>query len=85
MGNSNTKSVRQHRDRQRAAGLRPVRMWLPDTSTPEFAAQVAHAIAVAKAADDAMSTDERAEWEFWESLAFEDLPPAPAFRLPDEA
>ena len=31
--------VRAHRSRQRAKGLRPVTFWLPDTRTPEFAAE----------------------------------------------
>ena len=32
--------VARHRARMRAAGLRPVQFWVPDTSSPEFAAQV---------------------------------------------
>jgi hypothetical protein len=31
--------VRAHRARLRAQGLRPVTLWLPDTRSPEFAAQ----------------------------------------------
>lgn len=34
---ANNKLVR-HRERLRAAGLRPVHFWVPDTCTPEFAA-----------------------------------------------
>jgi hypothetical protein len=30
----------RHRERLRAAGLRPVQFWVPDTRTPEFAALV---------------------------------------------
>ena len=30
----------RHRERMRAAGLRPVQFWVPDTRTPEFAALV---------------------------------------------
>ena len=30
----------RHRERMRAAGLRPVQFWVPDTRTPEFAARV---------------------------------------------
>ena len=37
-----------------------MQLWLPDTSTPEFAAQVAHDIAVLKAAEETASPDERA-------------------------
>jgi hypothetical protein len=34
-----SKTVR-HRQRMRAAGLRPVQFWVPDTRSPEFAARV---------------------------------------------
>jgi len=37
--------VKQHRARQRAKGLRLVQLWLPDTSSRRFKAQVAHDIA----------------------------------------
>lgn len=29
--------VKRHRARLRAAGLRPLQLWVPDTRTPEFA------------------------------------------------
>ena len=32
--------VARHRERMRAAGLRPNQFWAPDTRLPEFAAQV---------------------------------------------
>ena len=32
--------VVRHRERMRAAGLRPVQFWVPDTRSPEFVAQV---------------------------------------------
>jgi len=35
-----TNKVARHRERMRAAGLRPVQFWVPDTRSPEFAAQV---------------------------------------------
>lgn len=46
--------VRQHRARLRAAGLRPVQLWVPDTRTMAFrhAAQ-AQARAIAASAGDA--------------------------------
>jgi len=34
-----SKTVR-HRERMRAAGLRPVQFWVPDTRAPEFVARV---------------------------------------------
>jgi hypothetical protein len=36
---ANNKLVR-HRERMRAAGLRPVQFWVPDTRAPEFVAQL---------------------------------------------
>lgn len=35
-----TRKIALHRERLRAAGLRPVQFWVPDTRTPEFVAQV---------------------------------------------
>ena len=31
--------VRAHRERLRAQGLRPIQFWVPDTRSPEFAAE----------------------------------------------
>ena len=31
--------VREHRARLRALGLRPIQIWVPDTRSPEFAAE----------------------------------------------
>jgi Protein of unknown function (DUF3018) len=80
MAGRQTENVRCHRTRQREQGLRPVQFWLPSTSTPELAAQVARSIAAAKLdpADDAM-LDQFARW------MEEDLAnwPAPEVRLPE--
>lgn len=35
-----TSKIARHRERLRAAGLRPVQFWVPDTRTPEFVAQL---------------------------------------------
>ena len=35
-----TRKVARHRERMRAAGLRPVQFWVPDTRSPEFASQL---------------------------------------------
>ena len=35
-----TGKVARHRERMRAAGLRPVQFWVPDTRAPEFAAEM---------------------------------------------
>lgn len=49
-----------YRKRKRAAGLRPVQIWVPDTSTAEFAAE-ARRQAQAIAAHDPAG-DEIMEW-----------------------
>jgi hypothetical protein len=59
--------VREHRQRLRAQGLRPIQIWVPDVRSPEFAAQ-AHqqSLAVASSSHavddqafiDAISLDE---------------------------
>ena len=36
---SSREKVRAHRERLRAQGLRPVQIWVPDTRSPEFAAE----------------------------------------------
>lgn len=36
MGSAITQRVRKHREQLRAAGLRPVQIWLPDTSSETF-------------------------------------------------
>ena len=74
MGQSTASLVRQHRARQRAKGLRLVQLWLPDTRSRRFKAQVAHDIAVLKAAEENASPEERAEWDAWERASVEGLP-----------
>ena len=37
---STTNKLTRHRERMRAAGLRPVQFWVPDTRAPEFVALV---------------------------------------------
>ena len=39
MPKSNTERVREARTKLRAAGLRPVQIWIPDTRAPGFAAE----------------------------------------------
>ena len=41
--------VRKHREKMKAAGLKPVTIWVPDVTTPEFKAQVAREIAIINA------------------------------------
>ena len=66
--------VRRRRDKMRAAGLRPVQIWVPDTRSPGFAAECrrqCEAIAQTERTDAG-----RAETEFWERVsadAWDDL------------
>jgi hypothetical protein len=58
--------VRAYRKRMRAKGLRLVQIWLPDTRTPEFAAeahrQSLRANASPFAAEDQAWVDSMADW-----------------------
>lgn len=36
---ANARRVQRRRDKLRAAGLRPVQLWIPDTRAPGFAAE----------------------------------------------
>lgn len=45
--------VQKRRDAMRAAGLRPVQVWIPDTRSPGFAAECRRQSAVVAAADGA--------------------------------
>lgn len=60
--------ARAYRERMRAKGLRPVQLWLPDTRTPEFAAEARRqSLAVANSpteADDQAWIDAISELKF---------------------
>jgi len=45
--------VRKRRDALRAAGLRPVQIWVPDTRRPDFAAECRRQARIVAAADAA--------------------------------
>jgi hypothetical protein len=61
---SSADRVRRRRDKMRAAGLRPIQIWVPDTRAPGFAEECRRQCALIAAADE---TDAgRAETEFWE-------------------
>jgi hypothetical protein len=49
--------VREHRERLRQQGLRPVQIWVPDTRAPEFLDQ-AHAQSTAIAASEHDAEDQ---------------------------
>jgi hypothetical protein len=59
--------VREHRQRLRAQGLRPIQIWAPDVSAPNFRAE-AHrqslaVAASAHAADDQAFIDAATDWD----------------------
>lgn len=58
--------VRSHRERLRARGLRPIQIWVPDVTSPQFAAE-AHqqSLRLAEsptAEDDQAFVDDLADW-----------------------
>jgi hypothetical protein len=69
MASRSAHNVQQHRDRQRAKGLRLVQMWLPNTGARTFAEQVAHDIAAVAR----LSPEDEAMVEAFERIADEDL------------
>jgi hypothetical protein len=41
--------VRKHREKMKAAGLKPVTIWMPDVNAPGYQEKIDHAIAVINA------------------------------------
>jgi hypothetical protein len=54
---STRERVRQHRERLRSQGLRPVQIWVPDVRAPEFIAQ-AHQQSLAISQSEAEADDQ---------------------------
>ena len=46
------KRVQKHRDKMKAAGLKPVTIWVPDVDAPGYAERIAEAIAIINASAD---------------------------------
>jgi hypothetical protein len=44
--------VRKHREKMKAAGLKPVTIWVPDVNSPDFKARVAREIELINASAD---------------------------------
>ena len=65
---SSREKVRSHRKRMRAKGYRLVQMWLPDTRTPEFAAEARRQSLRANrspfAAEDQAWVEAMSDWKF---------------------
>ncbi|MDA8230073.1 MAG: antitoxin MazE family protein [Magnetospirillum sp.] len=51
MASSTAKRVKRHRDGLRAAGLRPLQIWVPDTRRPGFAEECRRQSVLAAQAD----------------------------------
>ena len=60
------KRVRKHREKMKAAGLKPVTIWVPDVNTPEFKARVAREI-------ELINADPESERVMEEMLAISDF------------
>jgi hypothetical protein len=69
MPKSNTERVREARNKLRAAGLRPVQIWIPDTRAPGFAVEAARQARLL--AEWEASPAGREEVAFWDALAAE--------------
>jgi hypothetical protein len=61
-----TKRVQRRRDKLRAAGLRPIQIWVPDTRAPGFAAECARQCRLVAATPDL-------ELDAWLDLANQEL------------
>jgi hypothetical protein len=59
--------VREHRERQRAQGLRPIQIWVPDVRAPSFRSeahrQSAAVAASVHAAGDQAFIDAASDWD----------------------
>ena len=66
MPKTTAERVQQRRDKLRAAGLRPVQVWVPDTRAPGFAEEVRRQCEAIAAAED--TAEGRAETAFWEAI-----------------
>ena len=66
---SSAHNVQQHRDRQRAKGLRLIQLWLPDTRARGFTDRVTHDIAAVAG----LNPEDEAMIDAFERLADEDL------------
>jgi len=63
---ANRRKVREHRQRLRAQGMRPIQIWVPDVHSPEFAAEARRQSLLANAspeeADIQAFIDSVTEW-----------------------
>jgi hypothetical protein len=59
--------VQRRRDKLRAAGMRPVQIWVPDTRAPDFAEECARQCRLVNAFEQ--TQEGREEAEFWDRVA----------------
>ena len=57
-----TKRVQRRRDKLRAAGLRPVQIWVPDTRAAGFAEECARQARLIREAEAPENCDDDEEW-----------------------
>jgi hypothetical protein len=69
--------VREHRERLRRQGLRPVQIWVPDVRAPEFVAE-AHRQSLAIAASETEGDDQAFVDAVSVPFDADDDPPSPA-------
>ena len=62
---ANRRKVREHRQRLRAQGMRPIQIWVPDVHSPEFAAEARRQCLLANA------SPEEAEVQAWIDSVYE--------------
>jgi hypothetical protein len=49
---ANRRKVREHRQRLRAQGMRPIQIWVPDVHSPQFAAEARRQCLLANASEE---------------------------------
>ena len=71
MALSRSERVERRRAKLRAAGLRPIQIWVPDTRAPGFADQCRRQSRVIRDAETEASRIEDADWEAasWEAVS----------------
>lgn len=67
--NTDAERVRRRRDRLRAAGLRPVQLWVPDTRLPGFAAECARQARLIRDADAALADAALTDADAWHEVS----------------
>jgi hypothetical protein len=72
---SRSERVKRRRDKLRAAGLRPVQLWVPDTTKPEFREEARRQSRLIR---DSETEASRAEEDAWEAISAEAVSDHPA-------